>query len=88
MHALVNVDYDEGDQSTYRRIVADLSNGDKVEFKTGDPIEDYRALIAFLNEDREDGAVLNYVMYASSMDHFIADGDKYKYDEQGYLALA
>jgi len=74
----VSIDYDDGEQDTYRAVTVDF-NGDIKRFETGDPVKDYRDAMQFCNANRED--VIG-VMCSSSVDHFTMDGDNYKWIEQ------
>ena len=64
MIALVSIDYDEGDQSTYRGIEI------RIKIKTGNPVADFANARQFLTQLVEDGDLDDF-LYTSSVDHFV-----------------
>lgn len=68
--AIISIDYDEPKPETYRGVeISTRDNKDK-RFDSGDFIKDWFNVIKYTNTEIEDG----YVMYSSSVDHFIMDG--------------
>lgn len=87
----LNIDYDDGDQSTYRAMevhvtVHNAKNAknrkDTVKvfkFNSGDPAVDYINAIKKMAEYPSTRIISK--MFSSSVDHFVMDGDKYKWAE-------
>jgi hypothetical protein len=74
MTAIIHIDYDEGDQSTYRAVVV----GDRI-FQTGDPVVD------FGNAAKYAHAHFEYVCLSSDCDNFVFDGDLYRWRTDSLL---
>ena len=72
MNAIVNVNYTEGEQDTYTGMEF------TVHFRSGNVHQDYEELQEFARQLRKNG-FLEYVLYASSVYHFVMDGDKIKF---------
>lgn len=77
----ISVDYQDGDQSTYKGILLTINNlssvkEETIRFNTSDISVDYIDLYKHLD-------TLNYNFISgvssSSLDHFTSDGDKYKW---------
>lgn len=79
---IIGIDYDEGDQSTYRGVDAHYVGAEEdrvVLYATGDPVADFRkAIVDACNESAE-------IMISSSADAFALDGDGYRFDENDML---
>lgn len=80
--AIISIDYDGIDQSTYRGIELRLEGREDQTFATGDPSADHvAALKAYLTwlavngVQPDDGVLLG----SSSMDHFVMDGTAWAY---------
>ena len=71
---IINIDYDEGDQSTYRAVTV----GDR-RFETGDPVRD------FANASKYANAHFEWVGLSSTCDSFVIDGDLYRWVEDSML---
>jgi len=69
---IIEIDYDEGDASTYRAVVAISEAGDDYRFESGDVVKDFRNAAVFANGKDE-----YYTAYSSSTDQFVLDGDDY-----------
>lgn len=71
----LSVDYTEGDQSTYKRLVLeDLSTKAVTYFDTGDPVVDFYDYYKFLysGDAKQEGYYI--INHLSSVDHFFMDG--------------
>lgn len=97
--AFLSVDYNEGDQESFKGLNLTITSfcskcsgktrpsGVTISFNTGDPLVDWFDYYAWLyNKSQEIGVC--HIMYSSSVDHWLMDGDKYylKYmalDEEG-----
>jgi hypothetical protein len=67
-----DVNYEEGDQSTYEELIlTNRETEEKTRFHTGNIVIDYINVVKFLGE-MEAGCI-----WSSSIDHFFMDGTKY-----------
>ena len=84
MNYHMSIDYDEGDQASYRAVDVSISkldgkgkwrNRKGARFETGDVVADWRAAVKWVagRLDEDDDVVLQ----SSSCDHFTMDGDDY-----------
>ena len=71
LRGFLNVDYEDGEQSTYKALEVSVDGGEDKIFDSGDITIDYIDYIHWIAE----GCT---VAYSSSWDHFFMDGDKYK----------
>ena len=81
----LSIDYDEGDQASYRGVEVRFKDYPTVRFETGDPVADWFAMTEFVNtiHDKTEDTI---VMFTSSCDHFVMDGHDYWWDDDtGYL---
>lgn len=71
----ISVDYDEGDQSTYRGLDLSVRENEKdkeeVKFNTGNITIDYIDMTKYIDENN-----IEYVVFSSSWDHIFMDGDE------------
>ncbi len=77
-HVLLRIDYDEGDQSSYRGVVMSIHDA-SLRYMSGDPVKDSREAIKAVT-------LAGFpVICSSSYDHFVTDGDKFGWieDENG-----
>ena len=88
LQAIVRIDYDEPDASSYRGCTIDLNNGEKFESRTDDPVADFANAMEFIKVDREDGAIINYIEFTDSVNSFVVNSDAHVFDETGRIALA
>lgn len=70
------IDYDEGDQSSYRAVCLD-----KMRFATGDPEQDYQDAMQYYIHQYPDKILL----FSSSVDNFAMDGDQFTFNEDEYI---
>ena len=74
--AITQIDYDEPNQSTYRSVVVQYGNKQTKIFSSGDFVKDwYQATKFKINQ------LINsepFFISASSVDHFIMDGNQYE----------
>jgi len=84
----LNIDYDDGDQSSYKAIelhvstmTADSKKGKEkvIKFKSGDPAVDFINAIKKMAEYPSTRVISRG--FSSSVDHFVMDGDNYKWAE-------
>jgi hypothetical protein len=74
--SFIGIDFDEGDQSSYRAVTAKIGlKGKEHRFETGDPIKDWKQAILFCADNA------SLVLFSSSVDHFVMDGEDYKFIE-------
>lgn len=72
--AFIYIDYEDGDQSTYKSVELSYEDGEKHSFNTGDLTKDwYNAIKLLITGEKSERGMLS-----SSVDHFIMDGDNYK----------
>ena len=82
MYGLISIDYDEYNQGSYRAVKAKPQGDAPFEnFATGAVCTDFAAGLAWL---REQGC--KEVVYMSSVDAFLMDGDQYHYDSDNRIA--
>ena len=74
------IDYDEGEQDTYRAVVLTIPGGHEFRFGTRDPAVDFKRaqMIAYAAQIKYPGAA---TMMSSSVDHFVMDGDRFRWNE-------
>ena len=75
MRTYLIIDYDENNQSSYKRLIIHYDNVDKEEtifFDTGDIIIDYIDYIKWVSKKEN----IIYEVRSSSWDHFFMDGDE------------
>ena len=74
----IAINYDEGDQSTYRGVVLTLPGGREFTFYTRAPDVAYQRAhqIAYAAQIKHPGA---RALLSSSVDHFVMDGDRYRW---------
>lgn len=78
---IISIDYDEGNQESYRGVEISGENGTHV-FGTGHPELDYamaRIFCEILSSEP--------IMLSSSCDHFVMDGDEFEWIETEYGTL-
>lgn len=84
----IGIDYDEGDQSSYRATVLTVPDGTETgvrhRFETGNPSEDNRAAMRLARDVLAAQAVP--FMNLSSWDHFVMDGTRWEYQPDPILA--
>lgn len=78
MIGIVNIDYHEGYQDTYRGINIKIQTG------TGNPVADWQSIKRLAALAEREGFILT-VLLASSCDHFVVDGDAYAFNSEGDL---
>lgn len=71
IQGFISIDYDEGDQSSYRSINVTFGKRTKV-FRSGNPVADWKVAAQFINQ-----ANIYPVLFSSSCDNFVMDGDAY-----------
>lgn len=74
MNAFLDIDFEDGDQSTYRGIEISLNHTLLKRFDSGDITIDFIDYMHYIDSDDE----IVSVAYLSSWDHFFMDGDKYR----------
>lgn len=72
--AWMTIDYDEGDQSTYKAVTVKIRDGKEVRFSTGDPVADWKSALRHAADESVD-----MVLFSSSVDHFVMDGDGFQW---------
>lgn len=80
----IAIDYDEFDQGSYRAVKISTAIGQPFEaFSTGDPCADFAAAMewGFAQGCKQ-------IVYSSSVDDFLNDGDQYQYDEKNRIIPA
>jgi len=78
----VAIDYDEFDQSSYRAVKISTAVGQPFEaFATGDPCVDFADALKWAHKQG-----CKQVVYSSSVDDFLNDGDQYRYDDSNLIA--
>lgn len=70
--AYLYIDFDEGDQSTYRCVELTIGKK-KIKFDSGDPIIDYANYIKFIMDCDN----IFVVTHSSMVDHFFMDGEEF-----------
>lgn len=75
--ATVSIRYKEFDQSTYKAVILDYSEGEKI-FNSGNFVKDWYDYLTFLLMEVFDKQNEIYAIHTSSVDHFIMDGDLYE----------
>lgn len=74
---VISIDYDEGDQSTYRGVVAFFGER-RLEFRDHlDPVKDFARAIQEVSNIKG----VEYIMLSSSCDHFVMDGNQYRFND-------
>jgi hypothetical protein len=81
---IIGIDYDEGDQSTYRAVTATyIGSGDSQDtvkrYAAGDAEADFEKAITEALEQTQD------IMLSSSTDSFVMDGEQYKFSDQDMI---
>ena len=76
---MISILYNDVDQDTYRGIEVRIGES-KTVFNTGDPVKDWESAAKFCDVEQREGRA-EAIMLSSSCDHFVMDGDKYKYIE-------
>lgn len=74
----LTLDYDEGDQGTYRELNLKLPSGEDIKFNTGDPIidyMDYNDKIHSKNFFKKHN--MKNIVHSSSIDNWLMDGEEY-----------
>lgn len=84
---IIGIDYDEGDQSTYRAVTAIyIRTGDgedaTLRYETGDVVADFEKAIAEAVKETTE------IMLSSSADSFVMDGDGYRFNEMDMIVKA
>lgn len=72
--AWISIDYDEGDQATYRAVEVAVREEKPVRFETCDPVSDWKSAIHHAANSECD-----FILFSSSVDHFTMDGDRFKW---------
>jgi len=78
IYAFLSIEYDEGDQSSYRAVKINVGHTD-TRFSTGDPVQDLR--------DARDYVLSHHggeCVESTSLIQFARDGDVYKFDTNGH----
>lgn len=80
----IAVDYDEGDQSTYRGVILTLPGGREFILYTRAPDVDYMRAhqIVHAAQVKHPGA---RAMLSSSVDHFVMDGERFRWTEDALI---
>lgn len=79
--AHLSIDYEEGDQSTYRAVELRVRQGEVViRCASADPVKDWERVVYLADLLRREEQV-DVVMFSSSCDHFVMDGESFCFDE-------
>lgn len=73
----INIDYDDGNQSTYRAILVRQGKTEIRRFSSGSFVDDWHAMCDLLHDELKIKQETGLVMCSSSVDHFFMDGDAY-----------
>jgi len=80
----ISIDYDEINQDSYNGFIITVLPEEKIhKIFSGDPVADYKESIKYIKTNFNN--IL--VMRSSSLDHFVFDGNKYIWDNDGNLQL-
>lgn len=82
--AVIAIDYDEGNQASYRGVTAhitdDASKTDEtIEYRTNDPVADLKAAC----EEAQALPGIAYIGCSSTVDSFVMDGSRYRFTADG-----
>ena len=75
----LSINYDDFSQDSYEYISLKINNEEK-RFASGDPVVDFRKSIEYLQKCGHTSCQMS-----SSCDHFVMDGDKYIWTDDGFL---
>jgi hypothetical protein len=80
----IAIDYDEGDQSTYRGVVLTLPGGREFTIYSRAPDVDYLRVqqIIYAAQVKHPGA---RAMLSSSVDHFVMDGERFRWTDDSLI---
>lgn len=76
MIGILSIVYDEFSQESYQSVLALLEGGVRRSFLTGDVTQDFRDGWNWLNDEG-----CQEIMVSSSVDHFLMDGEAYRWDD-------
>ena len=78
--AVIGINYEEPLPDTYESVYIHYNHKEKKEFNTGDFVKDWFMAIKFIIEEVSQIEEFFRFSFSSSVDHFIVDGGKDKYD--------
>lgn len=73
--AVIHINYEEGNQKEYHSVSLSMGDGGEITFDSGDFVKDWFNLIKKISTDEK---IESPIIYSSSVNHFISDGDAYQ----------